>query len=274
MDTHATFIDSHCHLNLLVKKAFDQPLTPEQIRAAQKYIDQAKAAQVISLINISTTVIESFNSIQLAQAYPNVFATVGIYPTDLTDNWRDDLKTIEKMIHDKEINKIVGIGEVGIDMYRSGYNLQRQIDGFRAQIELALKHDLALVIHTRAAAEETLKVLQEFKGQLQRGVIHCFSYDTAIAREVHALNLHIGISGVVLNPDNTSLHEVVRQTPLEWLLLETDAPFLSKYFPDKKSTPAHVVFVAQHVAHLKNAPLDQVALTTSKNTQYVFSLKP
>ncbi len=270
---NVSLIDSHCHLNLLVKKEFnDLPLTKEQITAAREYIDQAAQVGVHTIINVGTNISENLNCITLAHEYQSVYAVVGIYPTDLTDNWHDDIKILEKMLREKEKNKIVGVGEIGIDLYRAGYNLTRQIDGFRAQIELALKYDVAIVIHTRAAAPETLKILQEFKGQITRGVIHCFSYDWSIAQEIYALSLCISISGVVLNPNNTSLHTVVQRTELEHLLIETDAPFLAKHFPDHQSTPAHIVFVAQEVARLKNTRYTDVARATSTNTKRIFGL--
>lgn len=266
-------IDTHCHLNMLVQEQENTPITLEQIKLAQVYLHNAHTSNVNTVINIGTTVVESENSVKLAQHYDNVFATVGIYPTELGKDWRADFEKIKVLAQEKEKNKIVGIGEVGIDMYRPGYNFERQRDGFRAQIEMALAHDLALVVHSRAAEQETLAVIDEFKNDLKRVVMHCFSYGIDIAQELASRGFYLGIGGVLTYKNGKLLRDVVATTPLEYLVLETDAPYLS---PEPKrgtrNEPAHIAIIAQYLAQLKNVSLENVAQITTQNAQTLFKL--
>jgi len=267
------FIDTHCHINLLVKKEFDVSLTDQQIKNAKLIIDNADNAKVKQIVNVGTNVIESINCIGLAQAYSNLFTVVGIHPTDLDDKWKDDLKKIEKFIKKKEKNKIVGIGEIGIDKYRPGYNLQRQIDGLRVQITLALKYDLSIVIHTRAAPEETLTVLQEFKNDIKRGIIHCFPYDLTWAQDAIDLNFHLGVGGTITYPNNKTLPPIIKELSLSHIVLETDAPYLPPQpIRGQRNSPSQIPIIAQFIADLKNVSLSKVANTTTTNAQQIFML--
>jgi len=267
------FIDTHCHINLLVKKGFDISLTEQQLRDAIPIIAKASTAGVKQIINIGTSIIESQNCIRLAQMYKNLFAVVGIHPCDLSTSWRDDIKKIEMLA--KEKDKIVGIGETGIDLYRPGYHLQQQLDGFRAQIELALKYDLALVIHTRTAPEETLTVLSEYRHNIKHGVIHCYPYDLSFAKDVIGLNFLLGIGGSVTYPNNKQLQNIVRELPLDSFIFETDAPFLPpQTIRGKQNSPDQIATIAQFVAELTNNSLEIVAQKTTTNAQKLFLLPP
>jgi len=266
-------IDTHCHLNLLVKKEFDILINQQQINNAQSIIHEAEKAHVKQIVNVGTNVIESLNCIKLAQAYNNLFAVVGIYPTDLNDQWTDSIQEIKKNILEKDRNKIVGIGEIGIDKYRPGYNLQRQLDGFRAQITLALEHDLAIVVHTRAAPEETLSVLQEFKGNIKHGIIHCFPYDLRWAEDAIKLNFHLGIGGTITYPNNKKLPPIIKKLPLKHIVLETDAPFLPPQpIRGQQNSPSQLPIIAQFIADLKNVSLSDVTTITTKNALQIFRL--
>lgn len=267
------FIDTHCHLNLLVKKDFDIPLTEAQIHDAAPIIKQAENAHVKIIINIGTNIIESMNCIKLAQQYTNLFAVVGIYPTDLTEQWQNDFDEIKKLLKEKKQNKIVGIGEIGVDKYRPGYNLQRQIDGFRQQINLALETDLPIVVHTRTAPEETLTILQEFKNDLLRGIIHCYPYDKQWADEVIKLNFKLGIGGAITYPSNKTLPAIVKELSLDHIVLETDAPFLPPQpIRGQQNSPAQLPLTAQFIAELKHISLTEVAEKTTTNAIKLFRL--
>src|SRR3990167_10621415 len=136
-------IDTHCHLNMMIKKDFDRLLNKKEISAAQSIISDAHANNVTTIINVGTSLAESLNCIELAQQYPSVYSTVGIHPNDLTDEWRDDVARLATLLQQKEDNKIVGVGEIGVDRHYENYNLERQYDAFRTQIELALEHNIA-----------------------------------------------------------------------------------------------------------------------------------
>jgi TatD DNase family protein len=266
-------IDTHCHINMMVKKDFDVPLTQEQINDAQKIIDQAAKHNVTRIINVGTSLIESLNCIALAKQYDGVFATVGIHPNDCTELWRTDLKEIEHLLKQKEEKKIVGVGEIGLDRHYPDYNLKRQKDAFRAQIELALKYNVAIVVHTRDARDETLRVLEEYKNELQRGIIHCFSEDQDFADDVIAMKFAIGIGGPVTYPNNDRLRQIAQQTILENIVLETDAPFLPpQEMRGKQNHPQYIELIAHYIAYLRNTSFEHIAQMTTKNAEQIFQL--
>lgn len=266
-------IDTHCHINMIVKHEFDRPLTTEECQKAQKIITEASAAHISSIINVGTSVSESLNCVTLAQQYPSVYATVGIHPNDCTSSWRADFSEIQKLVFNKEKNKIVGIGECGMDFHYPEYNKQRQHDAFKAQIELALEHDLALVVHTRDAGQETLGVLEEFSHNNLRGTIHCFSEDQSFADSAIAWGFVLGIGGTITYPKNTILREVVKKVGLQNIILETDAPFLPpQSLRGTQNTPANLALVAHYIAELLDTSFDEVAQTTTKNSKEIFKL--
>src|ERR1700735_340266 len=186
-------IDTHCHINTIVKKEFDIPLSQSMIHAAQPIIAQAESKGVTTIINVGTSLIESTNCIQLAQEYASCFATIGIHPNDCTEDWRSDLQQIAAYAQKSAQLKVVAIGECGLDFHYPDFNLQRQKDAFKMQIELALEHDLALIVHTRDAGDETLRMLEEFKGQIKRGLIHCFSENQSFANTAIEWGYALGI---------------------------------------------------------------------------------
>src|SRR5947207_1714157 len=150
-------IDTHCHINMLIKNQFDIPLTPDEIIKAEQFILQAFEHTVEKIINVGTSLVESENCVKLAQTYDQLYAAVGLHPNDCTPTWREDFKGLQKLLDETERGIIVAVGECGIDKHYPEYDLERQKDAFKAQIELALEHRLPLVVHTRQAPDETLE---------------------------------------------------------------------------------------------------------------------
>ncbi len=267
------FIDTHCHINIMVKKDFDAPLTDAQISQAQEIIAQANQQDVTTIINVGTSLTESNNCIELAKKYPEIFATVGIHPNDLTSDWQKEFKTMQEWIKKKDINKIVGIGETGLDRHYPDYNMQRQQDAFKAQIELSLENNLGLVVHTRDARDETLRALEEFKGQITRGIIHCFSEDQSFADQVIEWNFVLGIGGTITYPKNLYLRDIVAKISLENFVLETDAPFLPpQVIRGKQNNPMYIKMIAEYISQLRSESLELVGEQTTKNAKRVFGL--
>lgn len=258
----------------MIKQQFDVALTNTQIESARAIVEQAADDDVRTIINIGTSVIESTNACALARAYDAVLSVVGIHPNDCTSEWKKDFLAIKQMVKNKELNKIVGVGECGLDMHYPGYDLVRQQDAFKAHIELALESKVALVVHTRDAAQETLRVLEEFKNDLRGStVIHCFSEDLSFAQEVIQWGMYIGIGGAVTYPKNQRLRDVVCQVPLETMVLETDAPFLPvQSMRGKQNHPRHIKDIAQFVAHLRNESFEAIAHQTTANSRSLFKL--
>lgn len=265
------FIDTHCHLNMMVKKEFDRPLSEHEIFLAQKIITEAQEHETTHIINVGTSLIESKNSITLAQRYPTVFATIGIHPNDLTSSWKNELQELKKLIQNKEKNKIVGIGECGLDFHYPNYNKAQQCDAFKEQIELSLKYNCALVVHSRDAYQETLRVLEEYKDDLTRGIIHCFSYDKTFADIVINWGYAIGIDAPITYPKNDVLRSVVADTPLNAIIIETDAPFLPpQQLRGKQNHPKNIKMIAELIAQLQQTTIENIGLQTTKNAQKIF----
>ncbi len=264
-------VDTHCHLNMMVKKTFDIPLETKNLLEIKKILSEADAYQITRIINVGTSLTESKNCITIARKYPEVFATVGIHPNDCTQTWRNDFTTISQWVRDKRVNKIVGIGECGIDRHYPNYNLSRQYDAFKAQIELALEHNLALVIHSRDAYDETLKILEEYQHDIQRGVMHCFSYDHSFANIVITWNLALGIGGTITYPKNDELRSIVSAIDLQHLVLETDAPFLPpQNIRGKQNHPKYIKEIATFIAKLRNQSFETIANQTTKTAYAIF----
>jgi TatD DNase family protein len=266
-------IDTHCHINMMVKSTFDVPLQPMEINQAQEIVDKAKDHHVTRIINVGTSLIESNNCIELAKKYPAIFATIGIHPNDLTASWKEDFKQLQNLMKQKEINRIVGVGETGLDRHYPDTNLPRQKDAFKAHIELALEYDVGLVVHTRDARDETLRSLEEYKGQIKKGIIHCFSEDQAFANQVIEWDFKIGIGGTITYPKNLYLRDIVSDVSLDNMVLETDAPFLPpQIIRGKQNHPLYIETIARYIAELRGESFDLISQVTTKNAIFVFNL--
>lgn len=264
-------VDTHCHINIMLKKKFDVLMTPEEIAQAQEVLDIAQEHNVKTILNVGTSVIESQNCITLAQTYKQIFAVIGLHPNDATSAWKKDVATFKTWLKKKIENKIVGIGECGLDRHYPDYNLQRQIDVFKAQIELALEHDLPIVIHTRDAADETLHVLEAYKHENMRGIIHCFSEDQMFAAQTIDWGFVLGIGGPLTYPKNERLRSVFSTIPLAKIVLETDAPFLPpQIIRGKKNHPLQINHIAQYLANLRGNSFEEVALQTTATVKNIF----
>lgn len=268
-----TLIDTHAHINMMVKKEFDVLLTPKQLTLAKDIIRQSQESSITTLINVGTSLPESKNCIALAKKYTSIYATVGLHPNDCTQNWRTDLQELENDLTNKKQNKIVGIGECGMDFHYPDYNVQRQRDAFKAQIELALKHNIGLIVHTRDAGQETLRVIEEFKNDITRGIIHCFSEDQSFANTIIDWGFVLGIGGTITYKKNDALREIVRNASLDKIVLETDAPFLPpQHIRGKQNHPQEIKTIAQYIAQLKQIDFTTVAQKTTTQAQRIFNI--
>lgn len=266
-------IDTHCHLNIMIKDKENILLNNNYYDKAKQIVDDAQKNNITTIINIGTNLIESNNCIILAQWFTNNYAVIGIHPNDITSSWQDDLREFEKLLRNKKQLKIVGIGECGLDFHYPDYNINLQKDLFRAQIELALHHDIALVVHTRDAHDETLRVIEEYKNDIKRGIIHCFSEDLAFAQQVIEWHFAIGLGGTITYPKNHPLREVAQHIPLSDIVLETDAPFLApQVIRGKTNSPSSIALIAHYLAQLRSIPIETVAQKTTKTAEYIFKL--
>lgn len=270
-------IDTHCHLLMTALQQLPHdsseaaPLVPETIDSIRLIVNRAHDVGVEYCITIGTNVTESNACALLTTIIPNVFGSVGLYPHECTETWRDDLALLAVLMQHHD--KIVAIGECGLDFHYPEYNASRQKDAFKAQIELALAHDLALIIHTRDAIEETLAIVEQYAKQLKRCVFHCFSETAAIAQNIVAMGFLLGITATVTYPKNTKLRSVIETVGLDNLVLETDSPYLPpQYMRGKINNPSQIPHVARAVADILGVSCDEVAAKTTHNACMLFRL--
>ncbi|MGB8468358.1 MAG: TatD family hydrolase [Candidatus Babeliales bacterium] len=267
-------IDTHCHINLMVKKEFDRALNALEIAHATDIIEAARVHDVTTILNVGTSVIESKNSVALAQAYKNVYAAIGIHPNDATEQWRADVQELHALVQEKEKNNIVAVGEIGFDKHYPDYNIQRQKDVFRAQVDMALASNLPILIHSRDATDETLYAIDEYSKQGLRGVVHCFSDPLPIAHEYITRNFLIGMGGTVTYPKNHALRTVATTVPLEKIVLETDAPYLPpQELRGKQNHPQYIQVIARFIAQLRGESYEHVAQVTTDNANGLLRLR-
>ena len=256
------YVDSHCHL------AFPdfEGRVPE-LRAAMR------AAQVDAALVICTT-LEEFPAVHaLAQAHPELWATVGVHPDNegIREPSLDDLLTLSRE------PRVIAIGETGLDYYRlngrSIDDMAWQRERFRIHIRAALSTGLPLVIHTRSASEDTLSILRDEGQGRVRGVFHCFTETEAVARGALDLGFHVSFSGIVTFRNAQALRDVASMVPMDRLLIETDSPYLAPVpHRGKTNQPAYVVHVAQQVAQLKGVAVEEVARQTTCNFEALFGV--
>lgn len=251
-------IDSHCHIDF---DAFDTD--------RDEVISEAARAGVHTLINIGADLITSQRSVELARTYDNIFAAVGVHP--------HDAKTLDPTCLDrvKELaseSKVIAIGEIGLDFYRDLSPRKVQRAAFRKQLQLAVELRLPIVIHTREAFDETYNIVREYSDDLAGGVFHCFPGDEREAEQVIDLGFVIGIGGVVTYP-NSKMSRVAAAIPLDKIILETDAPYLTPVpHRGKKNQPAYVSFVCHKVAELRGISAGEVEKITDRTCQKLFRL--
>ena len=251
-------IDSHCHLNYI-----------ENSGTINDLVTNASENGVHTIINIGTDLKSSQTSVDLSKRFVSVFATVGIHPSDSKHADDKTLETIKELSKEK---KVVAIGEIGLDYYRdySPRDVQKKI--FIRQLEMAVETRLPIVIHTREAFDDTYDIVKEYAPDIPGGVFHCFPGTVAEAEKVFNLGFVISVGGVITYKKAT-MADVARDVPLDKILLETDAPFLTPVpFRGKTNRPALVKYVYQHLADLKQLEFSEVEKTVDRTVQKLFKL--
>jgi TatD DNase family protein len=253
--------DAHAHLDL-----------PEYEADQGQVIEQARQAGVDLIINVGISLENSRQVIATARNYPWIFATAGVHPHGAAGVTEETLTAVAELLQDP---KVVALGEIGLDFYRHRSPADVQERVFRQFLDLAVRHQKPVVIHTRDATSNTLTILREYRQKLQGGVMHCFSGSYEEARAFLELGLDISFSGVITYPNAKPLQEAARRLPLNRLLIETDAPYLSPQpRRGRRNEPGYVRFTAQALAELQNLPLETVAAQTRANTCRLFGINP
>ena len=207
--------------------------------------------------------------VELAEKYPFLYAAVGLHP-DEVGALNEERFAYMKSQCQKE--KVVAVGEIGLDYYWDNEAHDVQKKWFIRQLELARELDLPVIVHSRDAAEDTLKIMKEY-GQGLRGVIHCFSYSKELAREYVKMGFHIGVGGVVTFKNGKKLKEIVEEIPLERILLETDCPYLAPVpFRGKRNSSLYISYIAEEIANIKGITYEEVVAQTEQNGKMLFGI--
>ena len=256
-------VDSHCHIQ-----------GPEFAQDLESVIERAREAGVHRMVVVGGAGDLSSNSaaVELAERNPGLFATVGMHPHDAKDVSEADLEKLRELARSK---KVVAIGETGLDFYYDHSPREIQSRVFRRFIELARETDLPLVVHDRDAHKEIADLLGSEGGGKLRGVIHCFTGDWEAAKNFLDLGFFLSFSGIITFKNAGSLREVLKQVPLDRLLVETDSPYLAPVpHRGKRNEPAFVRHVAGTVASVRKETLNRIAETTTQNARRLFKLQP
>ena len=252
-------IDTHVHLDI-------PPLAGDQSGA----IRRAEKVGVRQVITVGTDLASSKKNLELARQFPQVYAAVGIHPHD-AKGASDEVYS--ELLRLAGIPNVVAWGEIGLDFVKEYSPRDIQLRVFRQQVRLAAGIALPIIVHDRGAHVETVEILREEAAGVLRGVMHCFSGDVKLARQVLDLGFFISVTGIVTFPKAKLVKEVVNYVPLERLLIETDSPFLSPVpYRGKPNEPARVVHVAEEIAKIKEVSLQEVARCTSANARDLFRL--
>lgn len=258
------FIDTHAHI---YGPEFDEDRLEVMERAANEGVE------IILLPDVDAEARGAM--LEMADAFPNCYPMIGLHPTTINDNpaWRDELRLVEEALA-ADPKRFVAVGEFGLDLYWSRDFLKEQIEAFEFQVELALKYDLPIDIHTRDAWDECLEVLRRYRGRGLRGVIHAYSGTVEHYEELLTLgDFLFGIGGVVTFK-KSKLAPVVAAMKLEHIVLETDAPYLTPTpHRGKRNESSYIPLIAQTIADLHAVSLEEVARVTTANVLRVFDLQ-
>lgn len=254
-------IDSHAHIQ-----------GKEYAGEAEAVISRARAAGVEAIVAVGGAGDMSSNAeaVALAARFENIYATVGMHPHDAKDVGPDELQTLMELAASP---KVVSIGETGLDYYynHSPHEVQRRV--FSQFIHMARDTGLPLVVHERDAAQEAADLLRDEGAGRVRGVIHCFTGNYDAARAYLDLGFYLSFTGIITFKNAEALRDVVRQVPLERMLVETDSPYLTPVpHRGKRNEPAYVRLVAEMVARVKDLPLDEIARRTTHNVKDLFGI--
>ena len=253
-------IDTHTHLDF-----------PHFKKDRAEVLRRAEKAGVQYIVNVGSNLRSSIDSIELSKQYQHIYATVGIHPHDAKDLDQGVLEKLAELVKEK---KVVAVGEIGLDYHYEHSPRDIQREAFRKQLELALAVDLPVVIHSREAEQDTLRILREAGSSNLRGIMHCFSGSLAMAKNCLALGFFLAFGGVITFTNAVELRNVVKTVPLERILIETDCPYLTPHpHRGKRNEPAYVKLVAEQIVLIKGITLEEVAAITSENAGKIYRIK-
>ena len=254
-------VDSHAHIQ-----------GPEFSADLEAVIGRARAAGVEKIIVVGGAGDLSSNeaAVAITNSFPGLFATVGMHPHDAKEVSEQDFKRLQELAADP---KVIGIGETGLDFYYDHSPRDLQVELFSRFIHMARETSLPLVVHDREAHREIADLLRSEGGGELRGVIHCFTGDHEAAKTFLDLGFYLSFTGIITFKNAEPLRDVVRELPLNRMLIETDSPYLAPVpHRGKRNEPAFVLQVAETIAAVRGLPLQEVAQSTSRNARDLFGI--
>ncbi|MGV8933875.1 MAG: TatD family hydrolase [Gallionellaceae bacterium] len=250
------FIDSHCHINF-----------PELAVKMDEVLANMRSNNVTHALCVSVELPKLPEILALAEQHKNIYASVGVHP----DYELDDEPTQIELVRLAKHPKVVAIGETGLDYFRLTGELEWQRERFRTHIRAAVETGKPLIIHTRSASADTLRIMREEGADRPGGVMHCFTESMEVALAAIDLNFYISFSGIVTFKKALELKEVAKHIPLDRMLIETDSPYLAPVpFRGKLNEPSYVKHVAEEIAKLRGISVEEVGEATSANFRNLF----
>lgn len=254
-----SLIDSHCHL-------YYEPY----INNIQLTIEECRKNNVNKLLTIGVDVSTSKKNIELANRYKEVYCTIGIHPNSTNNINKKDINILEKLL--TKSNKILGIGETGLDYFRD-YDKKKQIYSFERHVEISKQNNLPIIIHSRNAEIDTLSIIKKHKTNEQNFVIHCFSGSADFAKKCLEMGCYISFSGILTFKNVDYLRKICEFVPDNKLLIETDSPYLSpEPYRGRVNHPKNVKFVAEEISKIRDCSLENICQITSKNFKVLFGV--
>ena len=255
------FIDSHCHLDRIDLKPYHNDFNA--------FVQDAQAKQIEHMLCIAIDLESYPDMLALVEPYPEISLSVGVHP-NVTDGHEP---SVDELLHLAKHEKVIAIGETGLDYFRSEGDLEWQHQRFRNHISVAKTLNKPLIIHTREAGHDSLDVLKAEGADQVGGIIHCFTEDWAYAKKALDLNFYISFSGIVTFKNALAIKEVAQKVPEDRFLIETDSPYLAPVpYRGKPNYPTYVRHVAEHIAELRNTSVDKIAELSRDNFYRLFSL--
>lgn len=246
-------VDSHCHFDIITSEASDD--------STNDVIKRAQDGDVSYFLNVCVSLSRLEQVLLPAQQNPFIYASVGLHPNDT-----DEETSVDELVSLAAHERIVAIGETGLDYFRSSGELDWQRDRFRQHIRAAKQVNMPLIIHTRNAIDDTIQIMQEEDAASAGGVMHCFTENLASAEKAMAMGFYISFSGIVTFKNAAVIQEVAGNIPLDRLLIETDAPYLAPVPKrGKPNEPAYLRHTAEFIADLRGITLDELASASTNN---------
>ena len=253
------FFDSHAHYN-------DERFEEDRDELIKRIYNEG----IGKIINVGYSLESSKEAIKIAEDYEFMYATAGISPNDIDNFKKEELLEIENLAKNK---KVVAIGEIGLDYYWNKENKELQRQVFKAQIEIANRLDLPIVIHTRESIYDTLDILKNNECN-KKGVFHCCPLNVDLVREGLKLGFYISFAGPITFKNSKNAEEIIKMVPLDKILIETDSPYLSpEPLRGRRNDSRNVKYMAQKIADIKGLSLEQVAEATYNNAKRIFRIK-